>query len=283
MQSFAGRVAVITGAGSGMGRALAVRLAAEGCHLSLADVNLEGLAESVRQAEAEAARFGHEIRCHQSRLDVIDADAFAAFAGAVIAQHGRVDLLFNNAGVALTGPFERVSPEDFRWLMDINFWGVVNGCRVFLPYLKQSPAAHIVNTSSVFGLISVPTQTAYHAAKFAVKGFTDSLRLELAETSVRVSCVMPGGVKTGIVRSSRVALGDNQGPTREEMAARFERYAALTPLDAADEILQGVRRGAPRILVGRDAKFLALLVRLFPVRYFDVLTRFSRGPKVLQN
>jgi NAD(P)-dependent dehydrogenase (short-subunit alcohol dehydrogenase family) len=283
MESFTGRVAVITGAGSGMGRALALRLAAEGCHLSLADLNVDGLAESARQAEAEAARQGHAIRCHQARLDVADAAAFAAFAEATVALHGGVDLLFNNAGVALTGPFERLSPEDFRWLMDINFWGVVNGCRVFLPYLKRSPAAHLVNTSSVFGLISVPTQSAYHAAKFAVKGFTDALRLELADSKVKVSCVMPGGVKTGIVRSSRLVPGDNQGPTREEMATRFEQYAALTPLAAADEILRGVRRGAPRILVGRDARFLALLVRLFPVRYFDVLTRFSRGTKVLQN
>jgi len=194
-----------------------------------------------------------------------------------------VDLLFNNAGVALTGPFERLSPEDFRWLMDINFWGVVNGSRVFLPHLKRSSAAHLVNTSSVFGLISVPTQSAYHAAKFAVKGFTDALRLELADSKVKVSCVMPGGVKTGIVRSSRLVPGDNQSPTREEMATRFEQYAALTPLAAADEILRGVRRGAPRILVGRDARFLALLVRLFPVRYFDVLGRFVRGSRLLQN
>jgi NAD(P)-dependent dehydrogenase (short-subunit alcohol dehydrogenase family) len=283
MESFTGRVAVITGAGSGMGRALALRLAAEGCHLSLADLNVDGLAESARQAEAEAARQGHAIRCHQSRLDVADAAAFAAFAEATVALHGGVDLLFNNAGVALTGPFERLSPEDFRWLMDINFWGVVNGSRVFLPHLKRSSAAHLVNTSSVFGLISVPTQSAYHAAKFAVKGFTDALRLELADSKVKVSCVMPGGVKTGIVRSSRLVPGDNEGPTREEMATRFEQYAALTPLAAADEILRGVRRGAPRILVGRDARFLALLVRLFPVRYFDVLGRFVRGSRLLQN
>jgi NAD(P)-dependent dehydrogenase (short-subunit alcohol dehydrogenase family) len=276
MTSFNGCVAAITGAGSGMGRALAVRLAGEGCHLALGDVNEGGLAETVVQAEAAAAERGHAVRVHSALLDVADADAVARFAADTVRVHRGVDLVFNNAGVALTGPFERLSPDDFRWLIDINFWGVVHGTRAFLPHLHQSKRAHLVNTSSVFGLISVPTQSAYHAAKFAVKGFTDAIRLELADSGIKVSCVMPGGVKTGIVRASRVVLADNEGPTREEMATRFERYAALTPLAAADEILAGVRRGAPHILVGRDARMLARLVRLLPVGYFRVLGWLGR-------
>lgn len=276
MASFNGCVAAVTGAGSGMGRALALRLAGEGCHLALGDVNAAGLAETVSQAQAAADAQGHAIRIHSTPLDVADAAAVTQFANDTVAVLGGVDLVFNNAGVALTGPFEHLSPDDFRWLMDINFWGVVHGTRAFLPHLRRSSRAHLVNTSSVFGLISVPTQSAYHAAKFAVKGFTDSIRLELADSNIKVSCVMPGGVKTGIVRASRVVLTDNQSATREEMADRFERYAALTPLQAADQILDGVRRGAPHILVGRDARMLALLVRLFPVGYFKVLGRLGR-------
>jgi short-subunit dehydrogenase len=198
------------------------------------------------------------------------------FAQEVVRLHGAVHLLFNNAGVSVTGPFEHLSLDDFHWLMDINFWGVVHGCKAFLPHLRQSDQAHIINTSSVFGLLSVPSQSAYHAAKFAVKGFTDALRLELAGTPIAVSCVMPGGVKTGIVRSSRYLPGDNQAPTREEMATRFEQIAGLTPLEAADEILRGVRKDSPRILVGRDARALALLVRLFPVAYYRILGALAR-------
>lgn len=276
MTTFKDCVAVVTGAGSGMGRALALRLAGEGCHLALGDVNAAGLADTVSQAQAAAATQGHTLRMHSAPLDVADALAVEQFAADVVRVLGGVDLVFNNAGVALTGPFERLSADDFRWLMDINFWGVVHGTRAFLPHLRRSARAHLVNTSSVFGLISVPTQSAYHAAKFAVKGFTDAIRLELADSNIKVSCVMPGGVKTGIVRASRVVMTDNQSPTREEMASRFERYAALTPLEAADQILAGVRRGAPRILVGRDARMLAMLVRLFPVGYFKVLGWLGR-------
>jgi len=277
MESFFGRVAVVTGAGSGMGRALALRLAESGCHLALADVQSGSLEETVGLAIETATAAGHRIRCTHTLVDVADREAVQRFAECVQRDHGSVHLLFNNAGVAVGGVFEQVPYEDFQWLMNINFWGVVHGCKAFLPYLRQAKQAHIVNTSSIFGLISVPSQTAYHAAKFAVKGFTDSLRLELHGTGVAVSCVMPGGVKTGIVRSSRYLPSDNLAPTREEMAARFEQIAALTPLQAADEILRGVRKGKARILVGKDARVLALLVRLFPVAYYAILERLTRS------
>jgi NAD(P)-dependent dehydrogenase (short-subunit alcohol dehydrogenase family) len=276
MKQFGGKVAVVTGAASGMGRALAERLAAAGCSLALADVRADALEETARLA-AEAARgAGLTIRCTWALLDVADRTAVEAFAAQVVDQHGGVDLLFNNAGVALTGEVQHLDYADMHWLMDINFWGVVHGCKAFLPYLQRADEAHIVNTASVFGLISVPTQSAYHAAKFAVKGFTDSLRLELAETPIAVSCVMPGGVKTNIVRASRYRAADNTMPTLEEMSTRFEQYAPLTALQAADEILRGVRKGKAHILVGRDARLAALLVRLFPVGYYRLLQRGQR-------
>lgn len=277
MKEFTDRVAVITGAGSGMGRALAIRLAAEGCHLALADVQAAALAETADQARAAAADRRSSIRCTVTLVDVADRAAMETFAAEVEHHHGSVHLVFNNAGVALTGPFERLSYDDLHWLMDINFWGVVHGCKAFLPALRRAGEGHIVNTSSVFGLISVPGQSAYHAAKFAVKGFTDALRLELTGSGIAVSCVMPGGVKTGIVRSSRHRPVDNEALTRDELAERFERYAALTPHAAADEILKGVRAGKARILVGRDARALALLVRLFPVAYYRVIERLGRA------
>jgi len=276
MQPFGGKVAVVTGAASGMGRALARRLAASGCNLALADVQAEALEETARLAEAAARDAGCPIRCTRALLDVADRAAVEAFAADVVRQHGGVDLLFNNAGVALTGEVQHLDYADMHWLMNINFWGVVHGCKAFLPYLQRADEAHIVNTSSVFGLISVPTQSAYHAAKFAVKGFTDALRLELANTGIAVSCVMPGGVKTNIVRTSRYRAADNAAPSLDDMATRFEQYAALTPLQAADEILRGVRKRKAHILVGRDARLLALLVRLFPVGYYKLLERGQR-------
>lgn len=276
MKSFAGKVAVVTGAGSGMGRALAIRLASAGCNLALIDVQAAALEETAMLAVDSARGAGVTILCTRGLIDVADRQALEAFAVDVECQHGAVHLLFNNAGVSLTGPFEQLTYDDLHWLMNINFWGVVHGCKAFLPYLRKVDDAHIVNTSSVFGLISVPGQSAYHAAKFAVKGFTDALRLELLGSGIAVSCVMPGGVKTGIVRSSRYRQADNAAPTREELAAIFERIAGLTPLAAADEILRGVRADRARILVGRDARLLALLVRLFPVGYFRVIGWFQR-------
>lgn len=263
-QQINGAVAVVTGAASGMGRALARQLAGYGCHVAIADVNAEGLAET-------ASLLGSGITCTQHLIDVADPEAMSGFAQQVAARHGQVNMIFNNAGVAATGNLEVLPLEDFEWLMGINFWGVVHGCRAFLPYLRQAKWGHIVNTSSIFGLISVPTQSAYHAAKFAVKGFTDSLAQELEGSTIKVSCVMPGGVKTNIVRSSRYVASDNTSPTKEDMTSSFESLANLTSDQAASIILHGVAHGRLRILVGRDAQLMAALVRLLPVRYIKVM------------
>jgi len=258
-----GAVAAVTGAGSGMGRALARQLASLGCNLAIADVDATRLEETAHDLGA--------VRCTRHVVDVSDRRAVEAFAADVFAQHGAVNMIFNNAGVAASGNLEALPYEDFEWLMGINFWGVVYGCKSFLPYLRRAEWGHIVNTSSLFGLMSVPTQTAYHSAKFAVKGFTDSLSQELRDTSISVSCVMPGGVKTNIVRGSRYVPNDNESPTKDEVVASFETLARLTPDQAAAEILRGVARGRRRILVGNDARLLAGLVRLLPERYMDVM------------
>jgi len=263
-QQVNGAVAVITGAGSGMGRALARQLAGYGCNLALADINADALAET-------ASELSSHVTCTLHQLDVADREAVEYFASEVAARHGKINLLFNNAGVAASGNLEVLPLEDFEWLMGINFWGVVYGCRAFLPYLRQANWGHIVNTSSVFGLISVPTQSAYHAAKFAVKGLTDSLAQELADSHIKVSCVMPGGVKTNIVRSSRFVASDNLSPTKEDLISSFDTLANLTADQAAAQILRGVARGRLRILVGRDAQFLAAAVRLLPVSYIRIL------------
>jgi len=198
---------------------------------------------------------------------VADRQAVAEFAAEVAGAHGKVNLIFNNAGVANAATVEDITYDDFEWLMNINFWGVVYGTKAFLPYLREAQEGHVVNTSSIFGLMSSPTQSAYHSAKFAVKGFTDALRLELADSPIGVSCVMPGGVKTNIVRSARFRISDNQAPTQEEVAARFESRAGLTADQAAQWILRGVQKNKARILVGRDAQIIAFLLRLFPVSY----------------
>jgi NAD(P)-dependent dehydrogenase (short-subunit alcohol dehydrogenase family) len=271
MKNFAGRVAVITGAGSGMGRALALALAERGAHLAIADVDRSGLAGTAEQVTERVRSSGSPRRCTIHPVDVADREAVSQFAADVMAQHGAVHLVFNNAGVSVTGEVRRLDYADMHWLMDINFWGVVHGCKAFLPHLLEADAGHIVNTASVFGLMSVPGQSLYNASKFAVKGFTDALHQELADTHVRVSCVLPGGVKTNIVRTSRYVPSDNEAPGREELEARFEQLARRTPAQAAEEILRGVECDKARILVGRDARFISALVRLLPVRYMRLM------------
>jgi NAD(P)-dependent dehydrogenase (short-subunit alcohol dehydrogenase family) len=259
MKTFGGRVAAVTGAGSGIGRALARELAARGAHLALSDINEAGLAETVMLCEAAAAA----AKITSQRVDVADRDAVYAWADQVVADHGRVNLIFNNAGVALAATIEAMSYEDFEWLMSINFWGVVYGTKAFLPHLKAAGEGHVINMSSVFGLISVPGQAAYNAAKFAVRGFTDALRMELEMNPCGVSCttVHPGGVKTNIARNARVdpsmALG------RPDAAAdEFDKMARTTPENAARQILLGVTRDRRRVLVGPDAAVIDLVSRL---------------------
>jgi NAD(P)-dependent dehydrogenase (short-subunit alcohol dehydrogenase family) len=265
------RTAVVTGAAGGIGRAIAVSLARRGCHLALADINDTGLVET----GALVTRPG--LRLSQHYLDVADRAAVAAFPGAVQTAHQGVDLLINNAGVALGGTFEQLSEEDFEWLFDINFWGVVRLTRAFLPLLKASDDARIVNLSSIFGIIAPPGHSAYVASKFAVRGFSNALRLELEGTSIGVTVVHPGGVATSIARNARVAAAISA-----EEAARgredFSRHLRLAPERAGEIIVRGVERRQLRVLVGSDAKLVAMIERLAPVSYGRFLRWLERKP-----
>ncbi|MDA8367364.1 MAG: SDR family NAD(P)-dependent oxidoreductase [Actinomycetota bacterium] len=259
MRSFTGKVAAITGAGSGIGRALAEELARRGTHLALSDVDTDGLATTVERCSA------HPVTVTSARVDVADRSAVEAWADAVVAEHGTVNLVINNAGVALAANIASMSYEDFEWLMGINFWGVVYGTKAFLPHLEASGEGHIVNLSSVFGLVSIPTQSAYNAAKFAVRGFTDALRIELEGAGSPVSCttVHPGGIKTNIARSARVddeiaALDTGDGAPSDA----FDRAALTTPESAARQILTAVQRNRRRALIGPDAVVIDLISRL---------------------
>ena len=261
-----GRTAVVTGAASGIGRAIAVSLARRACHLALADIDEEGMA-----ATAELIQ-GNGIRVSRHRLDVADRIAVAEFPDVVADEHGGVDVLVNNAGVAVGGTFEQVSDEDFEWLFEINFWGVVRLTRAFLPLLRASEDARIVNLSSVYGIVAPPEQTAYSASKFAVRGFSEALRHELEGTNIGVSVVHPGGVATSIAEKARVPAG----VTEEEIERRHAKYRKLLrlpPAIAAETIVRGIERRESRILVGSDAKVISLIARLWPVRYWNVLVR----------
>ena len=259
MKTFDGRVAAITGAGSGIGRALAQELARRGAHLALSDVDDVGLAETVALCE------GAGVKVSGARVDVADRDAVYAWANQVVAEHGTVNLVFNNAGVALGSTIEAMSYADFEWLMNINFWGVVHGTKAFLPHLKASGEGHIVNTSSVFGLISVPSQSAYNASKFAVRGFTDALRMELEIERAPVSCttIHPGGIKTNIAKNARFddSVAALAGDV-DRMARSFEKMALTSADKAARQILAAVERNRRRALIGRDAKVVDALSRL---------------------
>jgi NAD(P)-dependent dehydrogenase (short-subunit alcohol dehydrogenase family) len=267
MKNFAHKVAVITGAGSGIGRALALELALRGARLALSDVDSKALEETVALANERGA----EARGYP--LDVADREAVLAHAEAVVADFGQVNLVVNNAGVALGATVEEMSFKDFDWLMGINLGGVVNGTKAFLPHLIASGDGHLVNVSSVFGFIGVPTQSAYNAAKFAVRGFTEALREEMlaARHPVGVSCVHPGGIKTNIVRHSRG--GDED---KSAAAAGFEKIAMTTPEKAARTILRGVERRAARILIGPDAYVLDAIPRVLGSAYQRPLASLTR-------
>ena len=254
------RVAVLTGAGSGIGRALANALARTGCNLALADLNSDSLAETAAQARALG------VRVSEHPLDVSDRAAVAALPAAVIAEHGNVDILINNAGVALGGSFDEVSTENFDWLMSINFDAVVT----FLPLLKQRPEARIVNISSLFGLITPAGQTAYCASKFAVRGFSNALRLELLDSNVGVTVVHPGGVATSIATSARSSENISEADKQKKLE-RAKRLLRMPPPKAAQIILNGIERNKARVLVGNDARILSWLERLMPVNYWRLL------------
>lgn len=254
MDTLTGKVAAITGAGSGIGRALALDLAGRGTSLALADIDEGGLTETA----ARAARAGIEVTTR--KIDVSDGDDMVRWADETAERHGRVDLAVNNAGVALISDVESSSIDDIAWLMSINYWGVVYGTKAFLPHLAASGDGHIVNVSSVFGLISVPGQSAYNSAKFAVRGFTDCLRMELeiAGSPVSATTVHPGGIRTNIVRNART----RGAVAAAADAARFDKVARTTPERAAAVIVKAVLRDKPRVLIGADARAIDLLSRL---------------------
>jgi len=260
------RTAVVTGAASGIGRAIAIALARRGCHLALADIDEQKLEETVGLLASTG------LRVSRHRIDVADRDAVAKFPEAVVANHAGVDVLVNNAGVAIGGTFEEASEEDFEWLFSINFWGVVRMTRAFLPLLKKGDDARVVNISSVFGLVSPPRQTAYSASKFAVRGFSNALRHELAGSNVGVTIVHPGGVATSIADNARPPKGATAEQTAERRAL-FKKVARLPPEIAAESIVKGIERRASRVLVGRDASMMAIVERLAPVSYWKILGR----------
>ncbi|HYP30237.1 MAG TPA: SDR family NAD(P)-dependent oxidoreductase [Burkholderiaceae bacterium] len=273
-----GGVAVLTGAASGIGAALAANLARRGMHLALVDLNAAGLEATAAQARAADVTVSTHV------LDVADHAAVAALPAAVLAAHGRVTALVNNAGVALGGLFQQVSAEDFDWLMAINFGATVRLTRAFLPALGRERAAQLVNVSSIFGIIAPPGQTAYAASKFAVRGFSESLRheLQMSGSPIGVTLVHPGGVRTAISENARLAQGLDAAQVQSERA-NWRSLLVLDPATAAEVIATGIERRAPRVLVGSDAKGAAIVQRLFPVTYWkhvarDIARRVKRRP-----
>ncbi|MEM1142315.1 MAG: SDR family NAD(P)-dependent oxidoreductase [Pseudomonadota bacterium] len=266
MAYFTGKRAVVTGAGSGMGRALAEQLNSTGCSVWLSDINAEHLAETAARLDDSKADV------HTSTVDVADQDAVNAWAAEVSAEAPSIELLVNNAGVALSGLAREVPTPDFHWLMNINFWGVVHGSGAFLPLLEKAERSHLLNISSVFGMIAVPTQSAYNAAKFAVRGYSEALRqeLDLAGSPVKVCCVHPGGIDTNIARSAR-----NFDPTAtpESQQEMFQKHVRTSATEAARQMLIAAEKGQRRLLIGSDARLIGWITRLFPTSYPGIIQR----------
>jgi len=271
MRPLDGRVVVITGAGSGIGRALALECAHRGSRLALSDVDEAGLARTVAQARSAGAR-----EVHSARLDVADREAFAAYATQVAEHFGVVHVVVNNAGVALAGELDDLTYADMEWIVGINFWGVVHGTKEFLPHLIASGEGHVVNVSSLFGLLSVPGQSAYNATKYAVRGLSEALREEMLLNGhpVGVTVVHPGGIRTAIARNARVSSREDAAETARTFDTKLAR---TTPEKAAQVILRGVLRNSPRVLVGADAHLLHQFARLTGARYQDVAAAVARG------
>jgi NADP-dependent 3-hydroxy acid dehydrogenase YdfG len=284
MKSFKDKVAVITGAGSGMGRYLAVLLAKDGADVSVCDVNEETLNETVEMLR----KYNVSVSSHL--LDVSDKDAIEALPGKVIEQHGKVDMVFNNAGVTTGTHFKDMDENNWDWVMGINFDGVINSTRAFIPHMVDSPEAAIVNTSSIFGMVAVPGQTVYHATKFAVRGFTESLAMEMKETNpnLQIHCVHPGHIGTNIAADARFdeenfnqdetqvsnsIFTRNAPKSQKEMGDLF-REGGMHPSKAAEIILNGVKKNKTRIFIGLDAKLLDLSQRIFPKHYHKTWALF---------
>lgn len=285
MNSFINKVAAITGAGSGIGRALALNLAGQGCNLAIADVNAAGLKET-----AEAAR-QQGVKVLETVVNVADRAAVHAWADEVVREFGKVNLIFNNAGVAHAGTVEGSDYAEYEWIMNINFWGVMHGTKAFLPYLKATGDGHIINISSIFGLFAQPGMSAYNATKFAVRGFTEALRqeLDMDACGVSASCVHPGGIKTNIAKTARMndSLSKVTGQDADTARSQFhDQLLRTTPEKAAEVILNGVRRNQRRILIGGDAVATDLMQRSLPALYqrlvvtsMRLAARFAPKPK----
>jgi NADP-dependent 3-hydroxy acid dehydrogenase YdfG len=272
MKALDAKVAAITGAGSGIGRSLALELAGRGMRLALSDVNVEALDETISLCGSVARAYP---------VDVADAGAVQAWADAVVADFGQVNLVVNNAGVSLTGDILDISLDDIGWVFDIDFWGVVHGTKAFLPHLIASGDGHVVNISSVFGLLAVPSQGAYNAAKFAVRGFTEALRQEMVISGhpIGVTSVHPGGIRTNVVRNSRVVGFDHA-----QLVSQFDALLAkTTSARAASVIVRGIERDRARVLIGTDAYALDAMVRILGPRYQKVVTsRVARMARTTQ-
>ena len=260
MNTFSDKKIVITGAASGIGKALAIKFTNEGAHLILSDIDKVKL----KQTQSEIESMGNACHCYS--IDVTSYASMVDFANQVINSHGDIDILINNAGVSLMDRITDTDLNDFRWLMEINFWGVVHGVKAFLPSLMRREKAHIVNLSSILGLMSMPGQAAYNSSKFAVKGFTEALKMELSGTAIKVSCVHPGGVKTNIAKDARVGKVITSA-SRTRLIDEFNKLSYTTAEQAADQIIKGMKQGKRRIIVGIDAKIADVLVRLFPNKY----------------
>ncbi|MDG0969204.1 MAG: SDR family NAD(P)-dependent oxidoreductase [Porticoccaceae bacterium] len=290
MQSFSGKVAVITGAGSGMGRYLAVLLAKAGANVAICEINPTTLAETEAMVKAYPVKVTNHV------LDVADKAAIDGLPAQVIDQHGQVDLVFNNAGVTVDSPFEDMSEQDWDWVININLHGVINGSRAFLPHLKQRPEAALINTSSIFGMITVPNQSVYHTAKFAVRGFTECLAKEFKDSNVQIHSVHPGHIGTNIVTNARMNTKEDKvnpmqemmgkligiGSTQEEMADFF-RNNGMHPSRASNIILKGVLKNKSRIFIGADAKLMDLSQRLTPMHYDMLFPLFTLPLMLLRN
>ncbi|CAI3143048.1 Putative oxidoreductase SadH [Acinetobacter calcoaceticus] len=273
MKSFNQKVAAITGAGSGIGQQLAILLAQQGAHLALSDVSDQGLAETLSLVKQ------YSVKVTLTKLDVSNQQAVREWAANSFKDHGKINLIFNNAGVALASTVEGMSYEEMEWIFNINFWGVVYGTKEFLPYLKQSGEGHVINISSLFGLTAQPSQSAYNATKFAVRGFTESLRQELnmQNNGLSATCVHPGGIRTNIANSARMSESIRSLGMNPAKASRsFNKVLKTPPEEAAKIILEAVKNNKARILIGNDAKILDLIQRITPTHYSQVLNFLTK-------
>ncbi|MEB5928363.1 SDR family NAD(P)-dependent oxidoreductase [Acinetobacter schindleri] len=267
MKNFNNKVAAITGAGSGIGQQLAVLLAKQGCHLALSDVNEQGLLKTLELIKDTG------VRATLDKVNVANLEEVRAWAEKVEQDHGSINIIFNNAGVALGSTVEGASYDELEWIVGINFWGVVYGTKEFLPRIKKTGDGHVVNISSLFGLTAQPTQSAYNATKFAVRGFTESLRQELDIENCGVSalCVHPGGIRTNIANAAK--MNDSLralGMSPEKSARSFNKLLRCPPEEAARQILEAIQKDKRRLLIGNDAKAIDLIQRILPTGYQKV-------------